>query len=127
MVPSGNSVWPERFVERPKFAGRERHLRRVNILVEISTLLGARNADDVVALREHPGVRELDICVALLRRHLLNVVNEPQITSEILILRPWPLPRKIASFEIFNIGKRTIGNKTDCEFANRGENLGRLP
>jgi hypothetical protein len=60
--------------------------------------------------------------------------DEPQIASEILALKPWRLPTEIAGFESFNVVKpageqtaseRTIGNITDSEFANRGENPGR--
>ena len=132
-----NGSWGERLVEPSNVARAQNHVESADILVEIPSLLGARNGNDVVALGEHPGERELRGGAALRGSHLLYVLNERQIASEILVLKQWRLPTEIAGFEIFNVtesasektaSERTIGNKTNSKFANRRENLGcRIP
>ena len=49
-------------------------------------MLGSGNRDDILALREHPGERELRGRAALLLRHRLDLPDQLEVLLEILAL-----------------------------------------
>ena len=68
-------------VEPLQVAVGQLDLERADILVEIFDALGARDRHDVLALRQHPGERELGGGAALLPRHRLDLADELRCSS----------------------------------------------
>ncbi len=54
------------------------------VLFEVAAALGARDGDDVVSLREHPGERELGRAHAALGGDLLHAIDDAQVLGEVL-------------------------------------------
>src|SRR5947209_10727245 len=87
-------------VDTREVFGRQLDVDRPSILLEVGATLGARNRDEVVALREHPGDGELRRSDALLLRDLLDLLREMQVGLEIRPGEARPAPTEIALFEL---------------------------
>ena len=112
--------------------GGERNLQRPQILIEIFAPLRAGNGHDVLALREHPGQRELRRRAALLARNALDTFEQRQILVEILALETRRLPPVVVLRQVAGrleapgqeaAPERAIGDEADAELAAGGEDL----
>ena len=56
---AGSCSEGEDFVQAAQFVGAQFHVQRADIFLEIFAALGAGDGHDVVALRQHPGQRQL--------------------------------------------------------------------
>src|SRR5579875_3653115 len=63
---------------------REPDSRRAQVVLQVASPLRARNRDDVLALREHPGQRQLGGGAALLPGDLLYSLDGLEVPLEIL-------------------------------------------
>src|SRR5262245_27367389 len=66
--------------------GRQLDIERADVLLETLDAPSAGDRDDVVALREHPGERELRRGHALRRGKLLDLAHQVEVALEALAL-----------------------------------------
>ncbi len=76
----------EDFVEAAQIVGAEFHVERADIFLEVLAALSAGDGDYVVALRQHPGERELRWLTFSFLRDLLNLRYQIQFVLE---FSPW--------------------------------------
>src|SRR5205807_1630480 len=67
--------------------GAELHLERADVFLEVADPPRAGNRHDVLALREHPGKRQLRRRAVLLARQLPHLIDECQVAAEVLTLK----------------------------------------
>jgi hypothetical protein len=113
-------------VERRHFAWVERDLRSGGIRFQVRSALGARNRNDIVALGEEPGQRELGRRAALRSRHLIQRRDQRKVPAKVVALEAGKRAAHIVLVEPIEAGdaareeaasKRTEGHETDAEFA----------
>ena len=75
-------------------------LGRADVLLQIAAPLGARDRHDVLALRQHPGERQLPGVQPLRRRDRLDPRHEVEVLLEVLALEARRLPAPVVGLEI---------------------------
>src|SRR5437867_669370 len=117
-------------VDRRQVLGRERDRERARVLLEVRPPLGPRDGDDVLALREHPGERELRGLAALARRERFEVAHEVEILLEVLALEAGREAAVVVGREVLEAldlpgqeaaPERAVGDEADPELATGGE------
>jgi hypothetical protein len=122
----------QRLADSRDFLGREGNLQRPQILVEIFSPLRAGNGHDVLALREHPGQRELRRSAPLLARESFDAIEQREVLVEILALEARRLPAVVV---LRHVGarleapgqkaapERAMGDEADAELPAAGESF----
>src|SRR6185312_3509630 len=96
-------------------------------------MLGAGDRDDVLALRQHPGERQLRGRAALLLSHLLDFADERDVLLEILPLEARVIAAEIVLGEVVRrlelageepAAERRISDIADAQLAHRGKHFG---
>src|SRR3989475_10509698 len=127
--PGGGAGRHDR-VDRRQVLGRERDRERARVLLEVRPPLGPRDGDDVLALREHPGERELRGLAALARREPLEVAHEVEILLEVLALEAGREAAVVVGREVLEAldlpgqeapPERAVGDEADPELATGGD------
>src|SRR5262249_16051952 len=102
------------------------HVDRGCVLLEVAAPLRSRDRDDVGALREHPGDRELRRRDALLRSDLLDLRRDAEIRVEVVAREPRSVAAEVVLVELVRRGEsagekaaaeRRVGNESDPELA----------
>jgi hypothetical protein len=78
----------------------EAYVERSEVLLEIAQPLGAGDRDDVVTPGQQPGERQLPRRRALLRGDLVDLVDEIEVSLEVLSLEPWVLAAEVTGLEV---------------------------
>src|SRR5689334_18416910 len=81
-----SGAWRDDLVDAREVLPREPHVESADILLQVLATLGAGDRHDVVALRQHPGERELRGRAALLPCHGLDLAHEVEVLLEVLAL-----------------------------------------
>src|SRR3984893_9825813 len=106
--------------------------QRLHVLLEVRAMLGAWNGQDVLALREEPGERELGRSGALLSGDLLDPADEPEVVLEILILEARMLPATVVLGNVPSLldpgaqqtaSEGRVGDEGDAELTARGDRV----
>src|SRR3954464_13335501 len=124
---TGGGAGRQDLVQARQLVRAQSYVERFDILVEIGPPLGARDRNDIVALRQYPGQSELRGADALRLGHRLDLVDEGDVPVEILagearveaaeivfrkVARALDLPGEEAASE------RAVGDIGDAELAN---------
>src|SRR5579871_984869 len=111
---------------------REVNLQSPDILLQIGHPFRARNGDNIVPLRQHPGQRQLRRLAAFLQSNLFDPGDEFQILLEVLALETGIVAAEIVLRQILELlelpGEKsspqwTIGNETDPQLPARRQDL----
>ena len=123
---TGGGVGRKDFVQAGEVLLREIQGRGFGVFFQIFSALGARNGDDVVSLRHHPGESELRRLASFFDGEFVDLVNEVEILLEIFALEAGRVSAVIVGSEIFkaldlsgeeSAAERTVGDEADAEFA----------
>src|SRR4051812_7901944 len=115
-----------------QFFGRQLDVRALCVLLEIAALLRPGDGDDVLALREHPGKRELRRRRALLLGDLLHALDEAEVLVEVRSLEARVVAPVIVLGQVLErleaageeaAPERAVGDETDPQLAHGGEDL----
>src|SRR5881398_2239538 len=117
-------------VDRRQVLGRERDGERAHVLLEVRPPLRSRDGDDVLALGEHPGERELRGPAALARRERLEVAHQVEVFLEVLALEARREAAVVVGREVLEAldlpgqeaaPERAVGDEADPQLAARRE------
>src|SRR5690606_3627271 len=109
---------------------RERDGSGFRVLLQISNALRAGDGDDVLALRKHPGERQLSRRNAFLLRDLLDLLDQIQVALEVLALKARRAPAIVVFRQVLEpleparqepAPQGTVGDEADAQFAYRIE------
>src|SRR6185437_1216877 len=94
--------------------GIQHYVQRIHIFAQIFPSLGSRNWNDVFALRQDPGERQLGRSATFFRSDLAYLANEIQIALKVFSLKsgggpPVIVRRKV--FEPFNLAGKESAAK----------------
>src|SRR2546425_7069671 len=119
-----------RLVDPREILLREIDRQRLHVLLEIGAPLGPRDGEDVLALREEPGERELGRGGALLPRDLFDPAHETEIVLEIALLEARMLTASVVFRHVPGLldsraqeatPDGRVGDEGDAELAARGD------
>ena len=82
---AGSRTLGRHFVDAGEVFGGQTHFERREVFVKVGATPRAGNGNDVFALREHPGERQLGRLNALSRRKLFHATDEIEVPSINLI------------------------------------------
>src|ERR1051325_148024 len=122
----------DRAIDAPQLFGSESHLRGPGVLLDVAAAFRSGNRDDILALRQDPGERELRRGTLLFPRHRLHRVGERQIALEVLALKARIVAAVIVRREVLGLlepaaqesaPQRAVGDETDPQLAAGREDL----
>src|ERR1700741_1286187 len=118
--------------DAPEIFLRQRQAECREIFVDALAALGAWNGDDVLALREHPGQRELRRRAALLTGNFFNALRKGDVLVQRIALEARMLQAAVALGQVglavhragqHAAAERRVGDERDAELPGRLEGL----
>src|SRR3954449_6603621 len=121
-----------RLVDPAQVLFGELDVARAGVLLEALGAARARDRDDVVALREHPGQRQLGGRAALLARDVLDDAHELEVALEVRALEARVVAAEVVGGQVVDrldrarqeaAPERRVGHEADAQLAHRREDL----
>ena len=111
--------------------GIERDVNRAHIFPQVRGALGSGNRNEILPLTQHPGQRELPRRRAFLLRDFFHLLNERQISGEVLPLEPRVHAPEVAFRDVFGLlelsreeaaSERAVRDEADAQLPQRIQN-----
>src|SRR5438094_1778890 len=129
---AGRHTFRHGFVNACQIFASQGDLKRPQVFFEVILAAAARNGKDILALREHPGERELRRRATLLPRTLFNPFHHVEVFLELLSLKARGVPPPVVGSQILKAldspgqetaAERAVGDKGDAKLAAGGDDF----